>query len=344
METDPGDDTEFKLPFGHEAEIQAMKAEEKTVIPAPEGKPVVQRVAEPLPDDEPALDFIDPQEEEGTASEETLTSQAQPLQKAWNVERQRSRQNELPVPAPAPVPLESAILESIQPHQAVVQRLLDQVQPGQPSDSKVETLPPRKPRPLTPPAQPSAETAQFEASVQPLQAAAYMPAQPSSILPEGYSEPAPADPPASVNVTAADSDPEWEEMVETPAGILPASLASLLQGQASATTEAPAEKTSVQGRTSSATPLMPGDEHIVQRSPETSTGWSEKTLAGAETPSAVVQRTVEISEISAEPSSSPTSEGQAGEQANQPDIEELARKVYTEVKRKMAVERERNRR
>jgi len=249
-------------------------------------------------------------------SEFTQELQAAPLESAWQVQRmpeQLKPETEIALPPPM-----SGLASSPEAHQ--VSSLLQNVSPGQPTDSQVEVVTPRRPRPAVP------ASAQAKASP----AAPPPSADQVSRLPEVDSEAArPLDRP---------EDSLRPPMVETEIGTLPADLWHLI-GQ-----EPPQPQAS-----------QPAQGPLVQRQPGAEAGSLPVDTAGRQAqvtahPAAPIvtyqiSAPVQRAEAADAAPAAAAGEGAEGEAADGGlNMDELSRRVYQEVKRRLENEWERMRR
>jgi hypothetical protein len=230
-----------------------------------------------------------------------------PLESAWPVQSSRSIQREAASP-----PVNGVLKQSLNG----MRQILREVAPGQPTDSPVETLPPRQPRPnLTPPTivsnltltpdEPPPTTVQRRVEIE-LQA-------PSSEMIPTDIGPLPSDLWQLVGHTVPESSPEKAKRGEnTPSEVVsPTNSPSLASGQ----TQPPI---SMQSQVE-----MP---NLIQRQVEAPT-----------TGQVEAENLTAIAAINAQPGAgSPIGHVSVGI-----NLEELARKVYGEVRRRLAIERER---
>jgi hypothetical protein len=198
-----------------------------------------------------------------------------------------------------------------------IQRVLQTVAPGQPTDSSVEMVIPRRPRPAALTSAPSVERSSLKPAEE--KAGAEENTAPSTGIPRL--------PPSSPKVPQGDLPVESRavsEVVPTEIGPLPADLWRLIG-------EAPPE------------PEMAEHKEKPARLPD-----KGQALPGAPAEPAVQRQAAEPSSPAQTPSPStaspaaPQAEGEGkGEKL---DVDELSRRVYREVKRRLAVEWERIRR
>ncbi len=237
-------------------------------------------------------------------------TQLQPLEAVWQVERVPAAPVRPATPAPA-----APSAYNPPPVHAEVQRVLQETTPGQPTDSRVETLPPRLPRPSVsaqPPARPSLQR-----------------------TPEEPAGPQPAAQPA--------------EVVDTAVGPLPADLWRLIGEKPptpAAVVQTPSRSSSLRSQPEviSPEPLQdlgeieaPGPAPVLAR-----------TQAARSEPPAIGSLQREVDSGGGEPAPAAQPAPAPGEQppaqAGKPpemDIEELSRKVYAEVKNRLSIEWER---
>ncbi|MFQ5401123.1 MAG: hypothetical protein ACE5E7_16185 [Anaerolineae bacterium] len=226
-----------------------------------------------------------------------------PLQAAWPVERK------IPVPASQPAPVAEPALSPLRPPDEVaaesrrVQRALHDVEAGQPTDSSVELVLPRRPRPSA--ASDAARTFQAER------------------------ERGDSDTPAT---------PEAPDTVPTEIGPLPADLWQLLGQEpptkqkapdmvtrAIAAAEAPAKPAAL------AWPEVEDTRQVIPPPVQRTAAPAEEAVA--ETPASTAESPP------ASPQEAAAEEGEAAEI----DVDELARRVFGQLKRRLSVEWERAR-
>lgn len=332
--------------------------------PAPPPPPAVQGVP-PAPVSEPAEfppDTIAP-----PAAPVPPISTA-PLESIWPVQR-------LPV-APKPSPAASAEMPAVPetpvvlPHNEHLGKILQSVSPGLPSESSVELVTPRKPRPI--------------AARQPPPARAEVPAKPAeAVRPELPAlqrqavqtepvAPSPARDEAAPMTGDAAGQPPAITPVPTEIGPLPSDLWSLIDQPAPVPAPVPAVQ-----------PAMPVQEAVLPRPPRqsalqrhveaqevvqraaasaspTPAAPQQAEVTGSqepepylepsprlveqpepEAPADVIQRAVDVGEVISEvepilPEAQPP--------VSAPNVEELAQRVYQEIRRRLSVELERWRR
>jgi hypothetical protein len=273
--------------------------------------------------------------------------QAEPLQAAWPVQRLESPVPPFSIPQSDQAPLReeagpealteptvvSSHREEIAPlsvtPESQLQDVLDQVRPGQVSDSSIELIPPRKPRPRSrKPSPPVASPAMNES----IDSQSGFTSTADETIPSNHPTTSSiqrqlADNRSKVaqaginKVSKDDSSAPGitpEELVPTEIGPLPGDLWRLL-GQSPPKTKptpssaaAPSAEITVMEQQSALEPSHSDSLPYVQR---------QADQAG--------------------PAPAQTTTGQESDAAQGPDINELARKVYTEIKRKLALEWER---
>ncbi len=281
---------------------------------ANQGKPgLIQRqpdpAAAPVHERQAAVPLFQQPEKETPPHEiDSDLLQSQPLETVWNVERRATVPPSSGLKSNPTLPLEAP------PVPVNVQRVLSETTPGQPTDSRVETLAPRMPRPVLPARPADRERIQR--------------------TPE---EPAAPKPPS---VEA--------EIVDSAVGPLPADLWRLIGEQPPAR---PSESSKVAAIP--AAPAQNHSAKMMEmaspKSLESSDAGSSSQISLSEkavpSPSAgkpLIQRTAEESPSEAS-SGSAASQGSAAseQQANHPpelDMEDLSVKVYAEVKRRLSIE------
>lgn len=266
-----------------------------------------------------------------------LQTQSLPLEEVWPVERlePKSPMNVQKVET-SPTVIQAQPVELPVEETAQVQKLLQDVQPGQPTDLKLEVVTPRRPRPPVPAVDQGDNQGRIPGAV----------------------EAATPEPPVIQRSPESElSSPETLSPGQAPAGLNP-ELAQLwgmldeiesdqsrLAIPASTDRPAPHESVTVSKEAGPAIqraeqPAQPAvrsvydENYPAARSPETS-----EIMSPPETP--LVQR----QEAAPASASQPAPEaGEAAGQPGKPDIDELARQVYAEVRRKLALEWERMRR
>ena len=235
----------------------------------------------------------------------TQVFQPVPLEEVWHVQRQVPQPQEQRSPGEPSVEEPTEILD--QEEYAQVREALQEVLPGQPTDSPVEVITPRRPRPK--PAE-----AKEQASLSPPQS-------------DGSSaEPEESEVEAPTGVTIK----QEAELIETGLGPLPADLWELI-GE----TPPPAQLRSAQ--TTAPTPQQASD--AVGRG-----GAEGKPAMRQAAPGAVQRQPAEPSAGESQAGEAAAGGGQAAKPTPELDMDELAARVYGEVKRRLALEWERLRR
>jgi hypothetical protein len=286
------------------------------------------------------IGFIEEGFEEETEGEpaDELPRQSLPLEEVWPVERfmhapPESIQKVETAPAgKADLPVEPPVEQSAEIH-----RLLDSVQPGQPTDSKVETIAPRRPRPQAPPVERAGNQVESSTEEKAILEATEAVQRRPDLAPAASEAPVPGPVPAGLNPDLAELWGLFDEMqadrskqASPPAASQPEQPEHRLSsGQKPA---APVQRAE-QPAPPQAGPLFEDFRPDLYSTETPERGVSDTTLS--------VQRQ-EAAVGSAAPSSADT--GQAASQPGKPDIDELARQVYAEVRRKLALEWERLRR
>lgn len=276
-------------------------------------------------------DAIDSLEGEFSEDSSQIPTQALPLQAIWAVEKQAPDYEE--TTASKPTKVESEPVE-IQPEKHLeIQRILQEVQPGQSTDSSVEVITPRKPRPQYQPAPKLPEIENLKGTPTDSRTLQVIQTQPQ---PESFAK------------QGATIQRKGLEMVDTPAGPMPLELLKHITGSGPLEIVgpeenlhlAPMEMQALTGNDRSM-PASPVPERPV---PHMSESTPHPQKSPAESP--LIQRMDSASPDGGpavdDTEAQPDSETPAG--TGQPDIDELSRKVYAEVKRKLAVEWERMRR
>jgi len=276
-------------------------------------------------------DAIESMEVEFPEDSSQIPTQVLPLQAIWAVEKQAPAYEETTASMPTQVEPEPADFPQVK-HQEI-QRILQDVQPGQSTDSSVEVITPRKPRPQYQPAPKLPEIENLEGTPTGSRTPQVIQTQPQQ---ESF---------AKLGATIQRKE---LEMVDTPAGPMPLELLKHITGSGPLEIvgpeenlhRAPMEMQALTGNDRSM-PANPVPERPVPQ-------MSESTLHPQKSPaeSPLIQRV-----DSASPDGGPTVDDTAAQPdsetpsgTGQPDIDELSRKVYAEVKRKLAVEWERMRR
>jgi hypothetical protein len=298
--------------------------------------PQVQEPAIEIPDAIPLDEQAEALELEPEGLE--IPEQAVPLEEAWPIQRivpeEPEPQVETPPSRPQPGPGEPVVQRKTaggDPSADQVAQALREVAPEVQSDSAIELVTPRRPRPVPRPVQKKAiDKAASEAESMPEKVAQSIQHQPASEEQIGEDdEEQPTDLPES-------SPPP--EMVPTEVGHLPSDFWRYL-GE-----EAPRPKPSSQ----------PVDSGVTQDQVQRETTDRGTAVATTERPSldeaisqdwgpTVVQRTESTERTRV--SQQATAEAQAGEagEGSEVDIEKLAREVYAVIKRRLTIERERGR-
>lgn len=280
---------------------------------------------EPVVGVEPRVDQPErPLKRERPATREPLRQQAAPLQSVWPVQRY-----EAPSPAESPTivsePEFAPVFEETVDDQEI-QRVLQDVAVGQPTDSSVELITPHRPRPVAP-AKP--ETSKTEIKTKPV----------SRARRDTFSEPSVPVTEASESGTATIVQRSAApEEVETEIGTLPGDLWQLINQEVPKQIEQPSPATTI-----STEEKKLGKKPKAISMPMEPVSRPAALQAGgpAISESAVIQREI-IQESTAEDevASEDTSEN-GGSEAEEVDTDELARKVYTQIRRRLAVEWER---
>ena len=307
------------------------------------------------PDEAPAPEAVPGREEtvpEAESAPGEMPTQPLPLQQAWGVERTPQGLSPGPRRSSTPPRVEREVwgptaAEPVVPHEDTgpsvgrqvpggvpvttvaapepVGRMLAQIAAGRRTRSTIETLAPRRPRPA--PAE------------RPAQRQVRRTAPPAAEATEARSEGAELRPGAEI------------PFIETPIGPLPADLWSLIGEPVPKSAEARGQTPGVQ-TASEAEPQMPPAPRqatvptasargpaVIQRIVAERPAEEESLPAPEETPAA------DATESAAEPPADPGAEPQNPEEASPAvDLDELARRVYDEVKHRLAMERERSQR
>jgi len=284
--------------------------------------PIIPQLSEIQPALEDQLP-VEPSSHEKGAGQSLLESYLEsrpPLEAVWPVERREPLAPQMPSSvrvsqAVGPEAAPAKELPEMTHHE--IQRVLQTVAPGQPTDSSVEMVIPRRPRPAALTSAPSVERSSLKPAEE--KAGAEENTAPSTGIPRL--------PPSSPKVPQGDLPVESRavsEVVPTEIGPLPADLWRLIG-------EAPPE------------PEMAEHKEKPARLPD-----KGQALPGAPAEPAVQRQAAEPSSPAQTPSPStaspaaPQAEGEGkGEKL---DVDELSRRVYREVKRRLAVEWERIRR
>jgi len=288
-----------------------------------------------------------------------------PLHEVWAVERVRQAQ---PVPAVAQAPAGTAGRRPIapQPVQAQVREVLESVAAARPTESGIEVIPPRRPRPTQ-----TRIVGQPEAQAPPILDRASPP--PAPVVPVTPRPSVAAISRQRSTVVMGDEDTETlvpdltptpaARMVETGIGALPADLWELIGESPPIGTVAPAGRSgSASEQRTEAVPTTvgvrtPPREQTTQASPPAPRRVPQPTTSSA---GPVIQRSVAPATAQAPTSvtASPAAAGESagGETAQAPtpaveqdaeaavDVDKLAHRVYAELKRRLTVEWERVRR
>jgi hypothetical protein len=292
-------------------------------LPQPPTARLAARLAEDVAPALPPDVIAAPQEPESTSDLQPMS-----LEAAWPVQRladeslspAQASPAELPLPAP-----QAELAVSPQAHQ--VSSLLQQVEPGQPTDSAVEVVTPRRPRPSLLERPPSAvQKSSLDEASAPRQTASPGDTQlaGSDMVPTEIG-PLPADlwqligqsPPAAPPVTPP---------AEPPSSVASASVPVVqLMPQSSARSE-PASSQTAQAHSIQ---VQPAPAAVIPLSPS----------SDASPPAGVLQMAEDQAPAPAE-----TSPAQPAEPAPEVDVDELTRRVYQEIKRRLSTEWERMRR
>lgn len=344
--------------------------------------PAQANLANPQPSS-PAADPLHAQAKADTrgerapqAQDETLAEMAQPfpLESAWPVEQipplstQPAAQTQPAVHQPgasAPVTQPPALAEPIR-------RALQSVTPGRASDSSVELITPRQPRPA------ASKPAESQRG------------QPAANESKTQAAPETAEAKTSTPSAAPLSPPAQPGLVQTEIGPLPADLWTLI-GQPIPAQQKPAQTRTAEARPPQTRPIQATDEapaaSTVPSAPTSPAPRAESLPAFSNSPSGIptghaseppagqshaatpapitVQRSVVVEDVSVEPAAEqtgPAAESAAADQpapagasASQPanqtpaptnalDLDELARQVYAELRNRLQMDWERIRR
>jgi hypothetical protein len=310
---------ESPVQVGDTGAVSGVEDETLAMQPASRG---LQRATAPregsarqaAPHEAPPLDV--PLVQPEAAAEE---AQLVPLEAAWPVQRLADAPQETPRQEEELPPPSASLATSAEAQQ--VSALLREVAPGQPTESTVEVVTPRRPRPV-----PAA----------------------------AHSTPAEGQPGSSYPKTGADM-PGLAEGVEAAAvateiGPLPADLWSLI-GQEPPAERAASAALSVQpvqrqpageGNLAPAMPLGSQPEEVRQTS---QSGQIISTLATGYLSPEDLPNVIQMQAAEGETAPAPPAEGAPGEgAAAEINVDELTRKVYQEIKRRLSSEWERMRR
>lgn len=274
-------------PVGSKPTVMKQPADEVSVPK----KPVKTRPVQPTQPPEPAAE---PPEE-----------QPLPLQAAWPVTRRQPADvrppgaEEKSAGTFPPFPVELPPTESISLEK--VERILKSVEAGQPTDSRVEIITPRRPRPPAPP-----KTVQREPE----------PVEKSEEIEHKAAPPARKAKPKAAPVP---------EVIETEIGPLPSDLWGLIGQPVPQPKAEPAPPAEIKPLAAEAETQAQPAAYLVPEEDETV---GEEKIAE-------VQRQVERADGSA---------GAAGETGSEISLDDLARQVYREIKRRFTIELERFRR
>jgi hypothetical protein len=266
-----------------------------------------------------------------------VQQQPMPLEAIWPVERR-----EFPAPehvhrTEAPLPgVAGSSIELTAENVAEIHRALDTVQPGQATDSKVELITPPRPRPIAVPTQSSFD--QSKTPAEELIAAAELPSVQRSVDSEASKTQA-----ATMREVPSNLTPElaklWgmlDGMETRQAEPAASSQADISREPQTSLTASQALAAAIQRAEAPSQPELHPSVLSSFEQPETSTIAEPLTVQRqAESPAA-------IAPTAAAPAAAET--GGAAGQAGKPDIDALARQVYSEVRRKLALEWERMRR
>lgn len=305
----------------------------------------------PAASPEPALPAVAPAAEEAAPSlpadviaapeeaEPAAELQSMSLEAAWPVQRLAEESSSAIASAPAEPPLPAPQAElAVSPQAHRVSSLLQQVEPGQPTDSAVEVVTPRRPRPNLPERTPAAVQAFPAPETRPAESAA------------------PGLPPQGTSAEAA--QPASPEMVPTEIGPLPADLWQLI-GQTPPSAPAPEAGQPVGNPPAHAAPAGAASApapvvQLMPQPPERSQPAQAEPVQRqvAKAPVSVIPITTEsqdsppagvlqMAEAQAPAEASPA---QPTEPAPEVDVDELTRRVYQEIKRRLSTEWERMRR
>jgi len=224
-----------------------------------------------------------------------------------------------------------------------VHRLLEKLEPGQETSSKIEVITPHSPRPVLTHQNMAGQAATHSEIPKPAVLSANKPAHD---IQDDHTSPMPHEStPAVVQQKADNAIPPQTmplspsmELVQTEIGELPADLWSLLgetpppQKTLQTAQSIPAETVSTHQVTSDLQPAIPE----TTKQPTTNRPPLPIQMEPADSPEASQNISGNTSEIT---KSAPAKE--TGEQKGEMDTDELARRVYSEIKRRLSVEWER---
>ncbi|MGB3714977.1 MAG: hypothetical protein WA996_11165 [Candidatus Promineifilaceae bacterium] len=222
-----------------------------------------------------------------------------------------------------------------------LRRTLDKVSPGKPTDSSIELVPPRRPRPSVVPEQSQLEDpGSSEPPVQPVQRLADGPERietgPAMDRPDGGSE-------AVNKITQPEPRPQIPETVTTEIGELPSDFWHYL-GEEPPTPTVPQPRVDGPQVATQVATLQRSD--VVATAPPQVLEYSQPTKTlGLEEVLPWIQRTDsgEQAESGGDESESEVVDADEGGAAEDVDIEKLARDILPIIKRKLSIEWERNR-
>lgn len=241
--------------------------------------------------------------------------QSLPLEAVWPVQRKEETVASPPTTDTAAT-AESSPPPEAQPEEEQVRSALQRVASGQPTHSSVELVAPRRPRPPAP-ARPRGQTKAT-------------PPEASQIEPDSI--PASESPGPVPQASETEPGPETADAVPTEIGPLPADLWQLL-GQAPPPSQPAADSPETVMR------AIETAETTGQASVET----SAESVSPPASPPSVQRQAAPVTKAETEPAPGRT-EAEAGDKESEPsqvDVDELARRVYSDIKRRLSVEWER---
>ena len=346
MESVPGKSVQAAREDAHSApsvsdssDESAYTPEDQTLVSSPvkipptSTAPEVQQGFISLPEVRRTDVYIPPGEDESDAAQ---AFQAVSLEAAWPVQRLAEEFEPELLPEVALHPPSAELAHS--PEASQVSALLQGVTPGQPTDSQVEVVTPRRPRPAV---LPPAEVQTSLQDTQPIQNGARR-VTPPTVDRE------------SARMPQMPESLDGASLVPTEIGALPSDLWALIGQEAPEIQAVPGIQESPQTQLSQPVPppviqRQKGEQPFAEERTQERTTEVNQPGRLIEAPPAVityqapasVQR-VEIDEVS----SSVDTREETSEAGNggAPDIDELSRRVYQEVKRRLANEWERMRR
>ncbi len=338
------------LPEQAESQINlAEQADFRQAASKSEGEPAVRELHA-----EPTAVPVETKDVPG----DNATEQAIPLEQVWSVQRlapsMLQQGTEQPVQRAVPLEMDEESLSSSEK----LRSLLENISVEQPTESHVELVTPRKPRPaaqMKPAAQPDRETSDISGTEPPAREESVfsdvsiphpIEAQQGNRMDvqlKGSSQSVFSEPPGTPETVSGVSGTGGPEQVQTEIGPLPADLWTLLGAEPPVV-----QRSSAAGTQTHAA----GDERVLpvglplspDEQPAKASGFSSQPFAPVSLAAEMIQRQAEGAETASTtqtPEGGETQTDEKPESGAEVDTDELAKKVYAQLKRRLAVEWER---